>query len=72
MAELDPGLLDVLACPSPDHAALTVVGDRADPQALACTYCGSTFPVEAGIPVLLLDRATPGPNGLGVDQRRTP
>lgn len=70
MPQLDPRVLEVLACPSPDHAPLSVVGDLKDPQALVCTFCGSTFPVEAGIPVLLLDQATPGPNGLGVDQHR--
>ncbi len=69
MPALDPGLLDVLACPSPDHAPLEVVGDPADPVALRCSYCGSSFPVHDGVPQLLLDEATPGPRGIGVDQR---
>ena len=30
-----------------------------------CTVCASTFPVRDGIPVLLVDEATPGPRGLG-------
>jgi hypothetical protein len=30
-----------------------------------CTLCRSSFPIDDGIPVLLLDEATPGPNGLG-------
>jgi hypothetical protein len=57
---LDPELLELLACPSDDHAPL-----REDAAALVCTYCASRFRVEDGIPVLLLDEATPGPNGLG-------
>ena len=70
MPALDPGLLDVLACPSPDHAPLEVVGDAADPVALRCSYCGSSFPVSRRKCLqLLLDEATPGPRGIGVDQR---
>lgn len=57
---LDPELLDLLACPSDDHAPL-----REEHDALVCTFCGSRFPIDEGIPVLLLDEATPGPNGLG-------
>jgi uncharacterized protein YbaR (Trm112 family) len=57
--ELDPRLLEILACPSPDHAPLTV-GTPDDPaaQALTCTSCGRQYPVVDGIPVLLLDEAT--------------
>ena len=53
-------LLELLACPSDDHAPLREEGDT-----LVCTYCESRFPVEDGIPVLLLDEARPGPRGLG-------
>ncbi len=61
--ELDPVLLQVLACPAPDHAPLTV-GSPEDPDAdaLTCTACGRVFPVRDGIPVLLLDEATGGPD----------
>jgi uncharacterized protein YbaR (Trm112 family) len=61
---IDAALLDLLACPSDDHAPLredTV--DGAD--VLVCTVCKSTFPIRDGIPVLLMDDATPGPNGFG-------
>lgn len=58
---IDPELLALLACPSDDHAPL-----REDGDTLVCTFCGSRFPVDDGIPVLLMDEATPGPNGLGV------
>jgi uncharacterized protein YbaR (Trm112 family) len=62
---LDPELLELLACPSADHAPLRE--DTSDgAEVLVCTYCASTFAIDNGIPVLLLDDATPGPNGLGV------
>ncbi|HVV10912.1 Trm112 family protein [Amycolatopsis sp.] len=59
---LDAQLLEILACPSPDHAPLRP-GTPADPdaEALTCTSCGRSFPVRDGIPVLLLDEAT-GPD----------
>jgi uncharacterized protein YbaR (Trm112 family) len=55
---LDPELMEILACPSEDHAALRT-GTPADPEAdfLSCTSCGRAFPVRDGIPVLLLDEA---------------
>ena len=52
--QLDPQLLEILACPSEDHAPLTPAGDR-----LVCTACGRRYPVVDGIPVLLLDEALP-------------
>jgi hypothetical protein len=61
---LDPDLLDLLACPSDDHAPLREE-TRDGAPVLVCTYCASAFRVEDGIPVLLLDEAVPGPNGLG-------
>ncbi|MFC5291011.1 Trm112 family protein [Actinokineospora guangxiensis] len=56
--DLDPRLLEILACPSDDHAALTP-GAPGDPgaDALTCTECGRVYPVEDGVPVLLLDAA---------------
>ena len=60
---LDPKLLEILACPSEDHAPLTV-GSPADPDAdvLTCTSCGRQYPVQDGIPVLLLDEAIEPPD----------
>lgn len=61
---LDPQLLEILACPSDDHAPLRA-GTPGDPEAdaLTCTSCGRQFPVNDGIPVLLLDEAThPAPS----------
>ncbi len=62
--QLDPVLLEVLACPAEHHAPL-VAGAPDDPQAdaLTCTECGRVFPVRGGIPVLLLDEVLVGPTG---------
>lgn len=57
-------LLDLLACPSDDHAPLRE-DTRGGADVLVCTFCATSFPVTDGIPVLLLDEATPGPNGVG-------
>lgn len=56
--QLDPQLMDVLACPTDDHAPLRA-GSPTDPDAdeLTCTACGRRYPVVDGIPVLLIDRA---------------
>ncbi|HET6918620.1 MAG TPA: Trm112 family protein [Jiangellaceae bacterium] len=50
---LDPALLEVLACPA-CRASL-----RADDAAneLVCTGCGLAYPVRDDIPVLLVDEA---------------
>ena len=60
---LDPRLLAILACPSDDHAPLRA-GTPTDPDAdvLTCTSGGRGFRVVAGIPVLLLDEASPPVN----------
>lgn len=62
---ISPSLLEILACPSADHAPLredTVEGA----DVLVCTVCRTSYPIEDGIPVLLIDDATPGPRGIGV------
>jgi uncharacterized protein YbaR (Trm112 family) len=62
---LPPGLLELIACPGADHAPLEV--DKGpDGPLLICTVCLSEFRIEDGIPVLLIDEAKPGPNGVGV------
>jgi uncharacterized protein YbaR (Trm112 family) len=63
---LDAGLLDLLACPSEDHAPLREETHRGA-EVLVCSFCASRYPIEDGIPVLLLDEAVPGPHGLGND-----
>lgn len=61
VVQLDPQLMEILACPCPAHAELRT-GTAADPEAdaLTCTGCGRSFPVTDGVPVLLLDEALPG------------
>lgn len=54
---------ELLACPK-CHGPLTdgVLGEksaRPTSEALVCGTCGLAFPVEEGIPVLLIERATP-------------
>ncbi len=62
---IDSELLDILACPSDDHAPLRE--ETHDGSAvLVCTFCLTRYPIRDGIPVLLLDDATPGPKGVGV------
>lgn len=67
---LDTELLEILACPSPDHAPLRA-GTPEDPDAdvLTCSSCGRRFPVVDGIPVLLLDEAIPPPGSEGASGR---
>lgn len=57
-ASLPADLLDLLACPADDHGPLAPRADR-----LVCTVCGRSYPVEDGIPVLLLDRAVISDDG---------
>jgi uncharacterized protein YbaR (Trm112 family) len=60
---LDPVLLEILACPAPDHGELRPgTPDDPDAAALTCQSCGRRFPVTDGIPVLLLSEATGGPD----------
>jgi uncharacterized protein YbaR (Trm112 family) len=61
---LDAELLELLACPSDDHAPLREE-TRDGAPVLVCSHCASSFRIEDAIPVLLLDEAVPGPNGLG-------
>lgn len=59
---IDEQLLSVLACPADDHGRLSP-GTPADPEApaLTCADCGRVYPVQDGIPVLLLSEASGGP-----------
>ena len=50
---LDPGLLDILACPA-CRAELRVDDPASE---LVCTGCGLAYPVRDDIPVLLVDQA---------------
>jgi hypothetical protein len=60
--DLEPQLLEILACPCQRHAPLrSGFGDDAEADYLTCTACGRGFPVRDGVPVLLLDEAIGGP-----------
>jgi uncharacterized protein YbaR (Trm112 family) len=43
-------LIEVLVCPK-DHADLRIEGNE-----LICTRCGTRFPIEDGVPNMLIDR----------------
>jgi uncharacterized protein YbaR (Trm112 family) len=66
--QLDPQLLEILACPCDAHAPLRP-GTATEPgaDALTCAACGRSYPVTDGIPVLLLDEALPGTGPAGDD-----
>ncbi len=55
--ELDPQLLEILACPGDRGPLRTGAGPGTADDALTCTTCGAVFPVRDGIPVLLWDEA---------------
>jgi uncharacterized protein YbaR (Trm112 family) len=66
--QLDPVLLEIVACPCEAHAPLREgTAEDAAAEVLQCTRCLTTFRVDDDIPVLLLDEATPGPQGIGAD-----
>lgn len=50
----DPGLLDVLACPS-CKGSLQYTSD----EKLLCNACDLVFDVKDGVPVLLVEEAEP-------------
>lgn len=52
---LDARLLEILICPA-CHGAIRVVNDEAG---LECRSCGRVYPVRDGIPVMLVDEASP-------------
>lgn len=59
---IKPELLEILACPCPQHAAVEVAKDQSQ---IICTKCETKFPIKEGIPVMLLDEAEAGPRGIG-------
>lgn len=49
-------LLEILACPACDsRPKVELVGDG-----LHCPQCGRTYPIENGIPIMLIERAIEG------------
>jgi phosphomannomutase len=51
---LPEGLLDIMQCPS----CAGTLAEVMDPPALLCGGCGLRYPVEDGIPVMLIEEAT--------------
>ncbi len=51
-------LLDILACPR-CRASVELLKKNSGAQGLACAPCGVVYPVEEGIPVMLVDAAIP-------------
>jgi uncharacterized protein YbaR (Trm112 family) len=55
---LEPRLLEILCCPA-DHEGRPCHGDLSELEGgLLCARCGRLYPVEDGIPVMLVDKAT--------------
>ena len=52
---LSPKLLEILVCPNCKGA----LEYRESEQALLCNSCRLRYPVRDGIPIMLLDEATP-------------
>lgn len=53
-------LATVVVCPGSDHGTLTEAV-HAGARVLRCVSCGLMFPVDGGIPVLLLSHAIKNP-----------
>jgi uncharacterized protein YbaR (Trm112 family) len=51
---LPPGLLELMQCPSCGGTLL----ELEEPPSLLCRDCGLRYPVENGIPVMLIEEAT--------------
>lgn len=57
---LDPRLLEILCCPA-DEDGTRCLGELSEREdGLHCAKCGRVYPVEEGIPVMLVDRAVKG------------
>jgi uncharacterized protein len=57
MSLIDPSLAEILVCPV-DHGELDE--DEAESR-LVCTVCGRRYPVQDGIPIMLVEQAEGGP-----------
>jgi uncharacterized protein len=57
LALRNPDLLDLIACPSCRAKLLAV-----EAVSLRCTVCARVYPIEDGIPILLIERAQTNPS----------
>lgn len=56
---IDPQLLEILICPA-CHGAIS---ETTGADGLECAKCGRIYPVRDGIPVMLVDEASPPTRG---------
>ncbi len=56
LANLD--IVNILACPR-CHGDLTLIEENNDHTGLACSACHIVYPIDDGIPVMLIDKAIP-------------
>lgn len=53
MSVVPPELLEIMQCPDCGGD----LAEREEPPSLECTGCGLVYPVEDGIPVMLVEEA---------------
>lgn len=53
---IDAELFAIMQCPS----CAGTLTERVESSVLVCTDCGLQYPVRDGIPVMLIEEATPG------------
>ena len=54
----NPDLLDILACPR-CRGDLTLITEDADDTGLACPQCHVVYPIQEGIPLMLVEESVP-------------
>ncbi len=54
---LDPRLMEILCCPAEFDSAPCHGDLEEKPEGLHCLKCGLLYPIEDGIPVMLVDHA---------------
>ena len=55
---IDPHLLEILACPK----CKTEVKVTAEEDGLKCITCHRVYPIQDGIPIMIIDEATVEPD----------
>jgi len=58
-ARIDPELLEILVCPKCKSELDVKRGSDGAEQSLDCPACRLSYPVEDGIPVMLVEEARP-------------
>jgi len=56
---VDPGLLEILVCPKCKGELGVKRDGEGEEIALECSACSLSYPVEDGIPVMLVEEARP-------------